>query len=325
MANDGSGKGAAPLQVVSSVGAAPPGGANNQQNSGGPPQQSGAAYTQYGGASPPGGGGAGPPGGRAPRAKLDRVDTAIEYHIRRLETIDQRFEPQITAADDVFTEATETWAHVFSQVDRQPRYQRAGIYLPVLGLCTLLEIPLNRLAFELFIRENPLASFGIALLVGLIFMTLAHFVGVTARRFSYSLEQGRIWPSVLAIVGPLLAIAALAYCVAMFRQGYLRFETQPDPSFSQMLENDQVMQAAIFALQGTLGVDGWGFWFLNMALVLAGVAWSFVCHDPHPDFQKADVEKKASELELSKLRTKKGKALAAEKLRHAIVLRRLKA
>ncbi len=163
----------------------------------------------------------------------------------------------------------------------------------------------------------------VALLVGVVLMGLAHGVGVVTRRMGYHSRDGIHWVGVAWLTVFLLMIVGLTYGVAVFRQGYLSFVTQPDPSFAELLQTQQFGQAALIALNGGLKAEGWIFLFINLAIVVVGVSAAYFCHDAHPDFERADKEKKLVTKSLARVDRLRGKADAKEKQRYANVMRRL--
>jgi hypothetical protein len=302
MANDGGLKGTATVQPFPGSGGAAP-----------------AAPASAGG----GGGGGSRSNDRATR-RAERVAGEHAFHEERKKGIADKFDTDIRTADEALARADNAWDHIFGDENRQPRYASALVYWPILGLMAFAEVPVNRLSFELFFGESPTIMFVVAALVGAIFMCFAHGIGIVSRQLRYHVEKAG---------GPMVAIGqlavmtafvlALSYGVAVFRQAYLNFATTPDPSFAELMRTQQIGQAAIAAAQTQLKVEGWVFLFINLAIVFVGGLIAYFCHDPHPDFQKADQDRKTYQGELNALDKRKAKAVAAETLRHASAIRRL--
>ena len=117
-------------------------------------------------------------------------------------------------------------------------------------------------------------------------------------------------------------ILVLCYGVAIFRQAYLAFATQPDPSFAAAMQNDQLGQAALIVLRSSLAIDGVIFMLINLAIVAVGILFAFYRHDPHPNFEELDRERMRAADRLTALRTRQGDELAAEDRRYANECRR---
>lgn len=248
---------------------------------------------------------------------------AQEFHTRRMAAISTRFEPKIQNNRNLNGDAVAAWEAIYGEEDRQPRYSSALFYWPFLVALAICEVPVNRLSFELFFQESPVISLGVSFLIGSLFMGLAHGVGIVARRFRYNAKRGGAGVACGQLLLTIALIGALAYGVAVLRQGYLAFVTQPNRDFSQLMESNQYGEAALLVLKVGLGIEGWIFLFINLAIVFVGVLAAYFCHDPHPDFQKADETKKKTELALNKLNAQKGEAEASEQRRFAVVMRRL--
>jgi hypothetical protein len=192
--------------------------------------------------------------------------------------------------------------------------------MAALAIC---EVPVNRFSFELFFRESPTIAMIVAGLIGVVLMGLAHGMGTVMRHLGYHARKGIPWVS-FAWLGAFVAmILALVYGVAVFRQGYLTFVQQPDPSFAELLETNQLGQAALVALNGELGAEGWIFLAINLAIVLVGISAAYFCHDPHPDFEKVDKERRRLDRAIGRHDKARGKEESKEKDRHARVMRRL--
>jgi hypothetical protein len=256
------------------------------------------------------------------------LEKAWSFHRDKVQQIEDRFRPHFENADMQMLEAQRNWNTINGQVNRLPSYARIW-YLPFLFVLAVTEIPVNRLSFELFFGESPLLSLIVAFLVGMIFMVLAHFTGIGFRRLgynvSYIINQNPGASPVLAALPSLTwigfclsLILAICYGVGVLRQGYLAFATQADPSFSQMIDSQQYIEAAArLALAVTLGIEGWIFFSINLAIVTVGILAAFFCHDPHPEYEKVDLERKAATKTLGRIRVQHGRAIANEEGRFA--------
>lgn len=258
-------------------------------------------------------------------AKADRVPAANENHRRQMEAIGVEYNPRIDDSETKLRLASEKWEIIFGQEKgRLPSYSSPFFYWPFMVVLAICEAPVNRLSFELFFGESPLLSLTVSLLVGMVLIALAHSVGIVSRRLRYSLSQPMgPWPSLLQLAVMITLISLLCYGVAVLRQGYLSFVTQPNPSFSALIDNQQIGQAAMVVLRAGLAIEGWIFLIINSAIVLVGVLAAYLCHDPHPVYERLDRERKAATDLLETLHSKKADTEAAEKRRFAAELKRL--
>ena len=167
------------------------------------------------------------------------------------------------------------------------RRQLVGSYWAVLLLLSVAEVPINRLAFELFFQEQPLFSLILAGAMGIALMFLAHLTGLLIRRE----PQPPRWRQVRHVAGlaiVLLVTATLVYALATMRQLYIQLLQNEGGSLQQQVESILHGNAAsavkeVAATQ--LGTAGYTLMALNVTLFVVGAAASFLRHDPHPDYE----------------------------------------
>ena len=169
------------------------------------------------------------------------------------------------------------------------RRQLVGSYAVVLLMLAVAEVPINRLAFELFFQEQPLLSLILAGAVGIALMFLAHLMGLLVRRE----PQPPRWRQVRhmgGIVLVLLVTGMLIYALATMRQLYIQLLQNEGGSLQQQVE--AILRgnaaAAVKEVASTqLGIAGYTLMALNVTLFVVGAAASFLRHDPHPDYEAA--------------------------------------
>ena len=151
----------------------------------------------------------------------------------------------------------------------------------------LAEVPVNRAAFELTFREEPIFSLMLAAAVGLILVFFAHVIGMTLRQWPL---RPRIGP-VIARIAALLAMASIVgagvYFMAKMRQAFIRLTSAEADDFAQRLQQalrgGSETPVAVMA-DMPLTVNDWTFIALNLLIFTFGVVASFLRHDPHPDY-----------------------------------------
>ena len=248
-------------------------------------------------------------------------DPLKDDHIRRLRVIRTRYESRLQSAQARADRAHSTWDEIHGEVNRQPRYSGPWFYLPFMTLLAIAEVPINRLSFELFFRESPAIALVVSLLVGGVLVALSHRLGMLFCRFGYFAKQRGWLPELAQVVVVMALIGALCYGLSVLRQGFLEAAVAPEIGFADAM-NGGGAGAALMSLKAALGLEGWIFLFINLAVVLVGVSAAYFCHDAHPDFQAADVERKRAEKALATLRAQVSDVEAAEHRRHANQLRR---
>ncbi|MFN4183736.1 MAG: hypothetical protein ACK4M6_03060 [Hyphomonas sp.] len=255
-------------------------------------------------------------------AKIERLQS---LHVGNMSAIDAKYGGRIADAESSVNTINAKWDTIQAEVDRQPRYARSIFYWPFMVALMLFEIPVNRLSFELFFRESPTVSLGVAFLVGVILVTLAHRLGLVLCRFGYHVKKSGWAGQLIQVVLISAIIVALIYGVSVLRQAYLDFETQPQASFSDMLAGTGAAQMAGDMFKAGLGISGWIFFAINMGIVAVGLTAAYFSHDPHPDFQSADIQLKKAEKQLAQIRGQRADAESIELRRHANQINRASA
>jgi hypothetical protein len=258
-----------------------------------------------------------------PAAASSPADVLHRQFARRMEAVETRWGARQATLQDQLHRTNEIWDEIQASEQRQPRYSSAWFYWPFMVALAIAEVPINRFSFELFFRESPAVALLVSFLVGGLLVTLAHRLGMMMCRFGYNARRKHWVGEAVQIALVVLLIAALAYGVSILRQGYLAFITQPEMGFGQALQSQQFGGAAIIALKGGLGLDGWIFLLINLAVVAVGVSAAYFCHDQHPDFEKVDRQKRKLEKAAGSLRAKRADEEAVEKRRYANQMRRL--
>ena len=257
-----------------------------------------------------------------PETDLPQAPDRLEQdHGRRMGVIRTRYEARLQSAEARAERAHSTWDEIHGEVNRQPRYSGPWFYMPFMILLAIAEVPINRLSFELFFRESPAIALVVSLLVGGVLVILSHRLGLLLVRFGYFAKQRGWVPEFAQVAVVTVLIGALCYGLSVLRQGFLEAAVAPEIGFADAM-NGGGAGAALMSLEAGLGLEGWIFLFINLAVVLVGVSASYFCHDAHPDFQLADVERKRAEKALAKLKAQIADAEAAEQRRHANQLRR---
>lgn len=255
------------------------------------------------------------------QSSQDTGDPLKEDHDRRVGVIRTRFASRLEASNARVSRAQSTWDEIHGEVNRQPRYSGPWFYMPFMALLAIAEVPINRLSFELFFRESPAIALVVSLLVGGVLVVLSHRLGLALGRFEYFSKQHGWVRETLQVVVVTVLIGALCYGLSVLRQGFLAAAVAPELGFADAM-NGSGAGAALMSLEPGLTLEGWIFLFINLAVVLVGVSASYFCHDAHPDFQKADVERKQAEKDQAKLKAHVADAEAAEQRRYANQLRR---
>jgi hypothetical protein len=127
--------------------------------------------------------------------------------------------------------------------------------------------------------------------VGGVLIYFAHLIGIIIRQWPARLTVGQI----AARAGALFVLIGLTgsgmYFLARMRQAYMHLIMAESEGFGsrlqEALQGGAVQTAAIFS-DAPFSSSDYAFIAVNVLLFVFGVATSFMRHDPHPDYEKAE-------------------------------------
>lgn len=198
------------------------------------------------------------------------------------------------------------------------RIQMARVYPFALLFLAVLEVPINRLAFELFFQDTPLFSLILSAGMGIILMFLAHTTGLLLRRE----PQGQLWKRVRHYAGLALIIVlsiAVMYGLASMRQLYVQMIQNDAGSLQQQVEsilNSGAGSTVSHVVSTKLGVAGITLMVLNIAVFVVGATLSFLRHDPHPDYEGAWRNERKTRMRLTSARAGYESRIASTRKEH---------
>lgn len=220
-------------------------------------------------------------------------------------------------------DAQKTLRAVRGEVNSRPlRTQFGPFYYLMMLVLALAEVPVNRAAFELAFREEPVFSLLLAAAVGVTLIFLAHCVGLVLRRWPQRPSFGAVATRVAALAAILGVVGPGIYVMARMRQGFMRLISAESDSFAQRLQEalrggtTQAAAAAVTTDAPPLTIGDWTFIAINVLFFVAGVVLSFSRHDPHPDYEKAIREGRRADRALAKVEKRYGAKAREEAARY---------
>ncbi len=214
-------------------------------------------------------------------------------------------------------EAEKAHRAIRAEVNGRPlRRSLVGIYLPLMIGLALVEMPVNRLAFELFFQEQPAVSLALAGVVGAVLIFFAHMIGTLVRRMEVPSRPAQQVKRGLGILlfGGLAAV--MMYLLAGMRQLFVRLlESEQGGSLSSIIEGitqggtahslgSVAANVAANVAGEQLGTAGWTLLILNLIIFVFGATAAFLRHDPHPDYEPAWRNQERARRRLTRLRTR---------------------
>jgi hypothetical protein len=206
-------------------------------------------------------------------------------------------------------EAEKAHRSVRAQVNGRPlRRGLVGVYLPLMAVLAIVEIPVNRLAFELFFQEQPIVSLALAGVVGAVLIFFAHMIGTLVRRMDHPsrpVQQVKRGLGILLFLG---LTGTMMYLLAGMRQLYVRLlESEQGNNLSAIIEGitrGGTASAIANVANEQLGTAGWTLLILNLVLFVFGATAAFLRHDPHPDYESAWRAQDRARKRVTRLRTR---------------------
>lgn len=168
-----------------------------------------------------------------------------------------------------------------------------SFYIYLLGVLTILEVPINQQAFAFFFEHQPAVAYVIALAVGLFFVFFAHMTGWMIRTTGHAAGQNSPPRPYLVVLGLIAFVLICMYFLASVRATYLTFLTDSTSDAALLSELGLLEVASKAASEWTAvfsSPQALTFLLLNIAIFLVGVFLSFFRHDPHRDYERVKNE-----------------------------------
>ena len=178
------------------------------------------------------------------------------------------------------------------------------VYYLIMAGVALVELPINRFAFELYFSETPALSAIIALGIGLGLMLLAHFGGTWIKRCTAPITSKQRTLYIIGAASVTLLIVPTLFLIALLRQHYVKFIEAQQTSFGEMLNQEGIGNIARDVIGTDMGTSGWMLFMINMLIVGIGVIVAVVRHDAHPDYEKIVRTRERTERRLDRIKSK---------------------
>lgn len=244
-------------------------------------------------------------------------------HDERVATLRRESGPEASSYKDGAAraeDAQKTLRSVRGEVNDRPLRTSFGpLYLVMMLLLALAEVPVNRAAFELTFREEPVFSLLLAAAVGVILIFFAHVVGLILRRWPHSPTSGQVAARVVTLAIVLGIVGSGVFAMAKMRQSFIRLTAAENDGFAQRLQEalrGGTQQTVSIMADQPLGIGDWTFIAINVLIFSFGVVASFLRHDPHPDYERALREGRRTERVFAKVEKRHGTALRHETTRY---------
>ena len=199
----------------------------------------------------------------------------------------------------------EDYEKIRATLNRPLQIKFEKIYIPFLVALALIEVPINRQAFELFFEGSSAVVLGLALAVGVMLVFFAHSVGHLIKENSG--HENSDQPKFMTFLGVgsiFLVTSILMYFLAVMRQSYAVVEKGAAETFGSLFSDVPEIDLLTDNLFQPLSSEGVSLLVLNTSIYFAGILASYFRHDPNPNYEKITInyEKLRKKMSLKKER-----------------------
>jgi len=202
---------------------------------------------------------------------------------------------------DDYLNSQDELQKIEQQLNRPLDINNREFYLPLMIVLAIAEVPVNRLAFELFFESMPLVSLLISAAVGGLFIYFAHIIGMLIKRLSceeIKIDKNKIYLGITLIC---LVSIGLVYFLGIMREQLIAVQNAGSLDLESLLSNSS---SGSDSSSYYIGSKGLTLILLNTAIFATGIVASFFRHDPHPDYEKISTNTKKIEKNFLKYKTK---------------------
>jgi hypothetical protein len=196
---------------------------------------------------------------------------------------------------DEFLNSKEELQKIEQTVNRPLDISNKDFYLPLMVALAIAEVPVNRLAFELFFESMPAVSLLLSAAIGALFIYFAHVIGVMIKRLKckeIDIDRNKIIISI-ALLG--VVSFTLIYFLGVMREQLIAVEKAGTLDLESILSSTGPAASINPFDSIAIGSKGFTLLLLNLIILITGIVSSVFRHDPHPDYEK--IYNKAKKIE----------------------------
>jgi hypothetical protein len=186
-----------------------------------------------------------------------------------------------------FEQAQAQERKIAADAGRPLRIHLRWLFIPIMAMAALAEVPINALAFETFFQEARGIAVLISLVIGIILAFLAHITGLNLKRATHKEGLRANLKYYVGVAITLCIVGVTVYFIALMRDYYLQFTAATSKSFAEMLAEQGVGQTLGQISNVTLTSNGLGLMVMNILVFFVGCVTSYFRHDAHPDYEAA--------------------------------------
>jgi hypothetical protein len=171
-------------------------------------------------------------------------------------------------------------------VNRSLQVKFVTAYIPFMILLGIAEIPVNRLAFELFFEQSPIISLILSGAIGGLFVFFAHIIGSQLRNtqcYELNNDDTKTYFTLAALT---LMSLLVMYFLGVMREQLVAVQASANLNLEDLLNDDTQSAISGGITSIAIGSKGLMLLLLNIAIYVSGIIMAFLRHDPHPQYEE---------------------------------------
>lgn len=227
--------------------------------------------------------------GQKQKKALDFLDAEVGESSKGYQTLRQRSET-----------ADLEYSKIANQLGRPVQTAMVGGYIPLMALLAVAEIPVNRLAFELYFESMPAVSLLLSAAVGSLLIFLAHTIGKQLKHTRCEITSNQNSQTYLVVLGIFALCLLMMVYLGVMREQVVALQGAGGLNLEDLnLEDLRSGESTSQKWTLTMGPAAFFLVVLNFAIFLTGVVAAFFRHDSHPFFEKLSTIKNKTEKEFN--------------------------
>jgi len=218
---------------------------------------------------------------------IDKISEDKHLEIDLLETQFGTSTSEYKNLKSNYDSTEEELSEIRKLVNRSLQIIFVAAYIPFMIFLGIAEIPVNRLAFELFFEQSPVISLILSGAVGGLFVFFAHIIGSQLRNtqcIELNNDNSKTYITLAALT---LMSLIVMYFLGVMREQLVAVQASANLNLEDLLNEDT--QAAVNGgiTSIIIGSKGLMLLLLNLAIYVSGIIMAFLRHDPHPHYEDA--------------------------------------
>lgn len=221
------------------------------------------------------------------KSEEDLISNEQKKEIDLLDIESGQHSPAYKNLQEIFNSAQDQLNDIKSHLNRPLDIKFTNTYVFLMIILSIAEIPVNRLAFELFFESMPAVSLLLSAAVGILFIFFAHIVGTQFKRSQCPLTALNKEKTYIAIILITASALLIMYFLGLMREQLVETQAASSIDLAELLaesSNPSLDNVTNFNFQ--IGGKGVFLVIINFSIFLSGVLLAFFRHDSNPYYEE---------------------------------------